>query len=161
MYIFSTFEYSTKLELAISELESNGIKNENIFAIPLDKREQKAKLFDSIHHSDGVSLVDLAAILGCIFMLLGSIYGFVVSIGPIFLGLIGLIFGLLLGFIIKYIYIKKNEENFNLKLRNKKYAEVILMIRCKEDKQQRVLEILWNHYALGVSIVDVFDHKNE
>ena len=36
-----------------------GHKKENIMAIPMDKRNEKVSLFDSIHSSDGLSLLDL------------------------------------------------------------------------------------------------------
>jgi hypothetical protein len=37
MQVFATFEYSTYLELAISELEKRGIRKEDIFIVPLVK----------------------------------------------------------------------------------------------------------------------------
>lgn len=156
MYIFSTFKYSPKIELVISELEKMGVKNENMLAVPLDKRAYKAKLFDTMDYSDGVSLIDLSFILGCIFMLLGSIYGFVVEIGPIFLALIGLVLGLLLGFFIKLIYIKKNKEPFSLKGNNYR-SEVILMIKCNNEEHDLIVDILWGHCALGVSTVNMIN----
>lgn len=71
MHIIATFEYSISLELALSELENIGISKKKISAFPLDKRTEEGKLFDSMHQSDGISLFDLAAVLGSIFMLLG------------------------------------------------------------------------------------------
>ncbi|MBM7656242.1 hypothetical protein [Neobacillus cucumis] len=46
---------------------------------------EEVKLFASIHRSEGISLVDLAAILGTVFMLLGVIYGYKLTIGRILL----------------------------------------------------------------------------
>jgi hypothetical protein len=69
MYIIASFEYSTTLELALNKLEQNGIKKENIVAVPLDNRVEEPLLFDTIHHSDGKSLIDTPAILGTIFMI--------------------------------------------------------------------------------------------
>jgi hypothetical protein len=63
MQVFSTFENTGYLELAICQLEKKGIFKENIFAVPLDNRVEEKNLFDTIHHSDGVSLIDLGAAL--------------------------------------------------------------------------------------------------
>jgi len=110
MYIFSTFEHSKHLELAITAIEVKGIAKDKILAVPMDKRGEERKLFDTLHSSDGLSLFDLPAILGTIFMLFGSIYGFVLKWGPIWWGLIGLATGALLGLIIKLIITNKYSE---------------------------------------------------
>ena len=82
MYIVSTFDYSINLELAITSIQMKGVEKENIFTVPVDKANEKINLNDTIHHSDSVSLLDLAAISGAVFMLFGSIYGFVLKWGP-------------------------------------------------------------------------------
>ncbi|WP_078433686.1 hypothetical protein [Metabacillus halosaccharovorans] len=84
MYIIASFDYSPALEIAITELMEKDIPQSNILALPLDKQTEVPRLFDSIHYADGTSLVDVAGILGCIFMLLGSIYGFLLEWGPSF-----------------------------------------------------------------------------
>jgi hypothetical protein len=81
MYIISTFDYSVNVELALTSLEMKGVKKENIFVVPVYKSNGKINPIDSIHHSDSVSLIDLAAVLGAVFMLFGSIYGFVLKWG--------------------------------------------------------------------------------
>ncbi|MDC3414040.1 hypothetical protein [Terrihalobacillus insolitus] len=114
LHIVSSFEYSTKLELLLLKLEENGIPKKHIVAIPLDKkREQKKGLFDTIHHSDGVSVVDLGFILGMILMLLGVIYGYILPIGPIFLAFIGLLLGFGIGTFTKYLYLKRKKNQYN------------------------------------------------
>ena len=107
MYIISTFDYSVNLEIAITSMQMKGVEKENIFAVPVDKANEKLNLIDTIHHSDSVSLIDLASILGAIFMLFGSIYGFVLKWGPVWWGIIGLAFGFSIGVVIKYILSEK------------------------------------------------------
>ena len=63
MQLYSTFENSIFLEMAIATLEKKGINKENIFAVPLDNRTEERKMFDSIHRSDGTSLVDIGMAL--------------------------------------------------------------------------------------------------
>lgn len=98
MHIVSTFEYSQYLELAITELEKKGIAKDKILAVPLDKNIAERKILDKIQRSDGMNLFDRAAVLGTVFMVLGSIYGFILKWGPVIWALIGLAFGAMLGF---------------------------------------------------------------
>ncbi|UCZ51512.1 hypothetical protein LGQ02_11560 [Bacillus shivajii] len=149
MYIISTFEYSSKLELALSELEQKGIPKENILAFPLDKRVEEAKLFDSIHQSDGMSLFDLAAVFGMIFMLVGSIYGYILNLGPIIWGVIGLIIGLIIGFLIDFYLYKKNYQKKANMSKGRK-SEVVIIVECSEEKVEKVEDILWSHLSFGI-----------
>ncbi|WP_274363421.1 hypothetical protein [Paenibacillus thermotolerans] len=149
MHIVATFEYSTELEMCLEKLKSRGIGPENIVAIPIDRRVERSQIFDTIHRSDGKSLVDAACISGVIFMLLGSIYGFVLAWGPIIWGFIGLVFGLLSGFLVDLL-LTKNEEK-RTKAKYEKSTEVIVTVRCKDGQQgQMVEEIFWSHFALGI-----------
>lgn len=150
MYVIATFERSVVLELAISELEQRGIERNRILAVPLDKRETPGQVFDSIHGSDGLSMLDLAAVLGTVFMLLGAIYGYVLPWGPILCGLTGAILGVSLGLLIKYATVRGKLR------RNGGYirpitSEVVLMVACDESKWELVEQALWQHTALGVS----------
>ncbi len=151
MYIISTFEHSLYLEKAVTAIQMKGIAKEDILAVAMDKRAEQRKLFDSIHQSDGLSLMDLSAILGTIFMLLGTIYGFVLKLGPIFWGLAGLVAGFVLGLSIKLLIIRKS----NRRQDNKKASEVVLIIDCVKEKAEMVADTLWNHHALGVSRLDL------
>lgn len=148
MFVIATFENSIFIELAISELEQKGIPKEKILAAPLDKRTEQRKLFDSIHRADGFSLFDAAAILGTCFMLLGAIYGYVLAWGPIIWGIIGAVSGLLLGFALKLLLIKKNKRGTKLIT-----SEIVLMIRCEDDQWEKVQYILWENSALGITRV--------
>ncbi|HEX2926931.1 MAG TPA: hypothetical protein VHP38_11875 [Ruminiclostridium sp.] len=149
MHIIATFEHSIYLEKAITEIQIQGIKKEDILAVPMDKRNEKRKIFDTIHESDGLSMIDLAAILGTIFMLLGTIYGFELKLGPIFWGLAGLIAGAITGLAIKLVIIRKYSQRAS----NKKSTEVVLIIFCKEEKIDMVRNIFWNNHALGISSI--------
>lgn len=147
MYIIASYEQSIFLELAITALEQQGIEKSQIFAVPLDKRTEKRKLFDTIHRADGFSLFDLAAVLGTCGMLLGAIYGFVLKWGPILWGLMGLVFGLLLGFLLKLLFVK-NQSN---KASKNISTEVFVLIHCSDDKKALIEDILWDNMALGVA----------
>jgi hypothetical protein len=147
MYIISTFEHSIFLESAISAIQMKGIDKEDILAVPMDTRGEERKLFDSIHQSDGLSLLDLPFILGSLFMLFGGIYGFILTWGPILWGLIGLALGLGLGFAIKLFIVKKFSSG---RMNKNKASEVVLINQCKEPQMEIVKDLLWANHALGV-----------
>ena len=151
MYVISTFEHSKYLELAITAIQMKGIKKENILAVPMDKRGEDRVIFDSIHGSDGVSLLDIPAILATILGIFGSIYGFVLAWGPLFWGLIGIALGAILGLIIKFSTTKK----YNNRQSALKNSEVVLIIECRDDQLEMVKDTLWAHYAFGVSKLDL------
>ncbi|MEH7249381.1 hypothetical protein V7114_21695 [Neobacillus niacini] len=146
MFVIATFESSIYIELAITALEEQGISKERILAAPLEKRKELRGLFDTIHQSDGFSLFDGPAILATCFMLLGTIYGYVLKWGPIIWGIIGAVSGLLLGFLIKMMILKKNKRGSK-----KISSEIVLMVRCEEQKWELVEKILWEHFALGMT----------
>jgi hypothetical protein len=154
MYIVASFIQNLAVELALSEMEEAGIPKEQILAVPLNEHKDKVRLFDTMHHADGHSLIDLALVLGCIFMLLGAIYGFVLTLGPILWALIGLVAGSLLGFTIKLLVLKRQHvRQWNDKFRTKGTRELVLMIKCTEPQIKQVTDILWNHHALGVGLL--------
>lgn len=150
-HLIAAFESSTTLELALVKLEQNGIKQEDIIAIPLDQQRNKETMsFNTIHRSDGKSLLDIACITGMIFMLLGAIYGFILYWGPIIWGLIGLIFGFLLGLLLDFLLTKEKSR----KKGKNQAINVFLTIRCKENQKEMIERILWDHYALGIGKLD-------
>jgi hypothetical protein len=149
LQFFSTFENNTFLEIAISTLEKKGIKKENIFAVPLDNRQEERRVFDTIHRSDGTSLIDIGMALATVFSVIGASIGFKLSWGPIYWGLIGAFIGFLVGFAIRLfteVVFKKQKRKIK-----GKHPEVILIIDCEVTESELVENILWNHYALGVA----------
>lgn len=151
MYVVSAFEHSIYLELAITAIQMKGIKKENIMAIPLDKKGEQVKLFDSIHGSDGLSLFDLPAILAVIGGIFGGIYGFALKWGPLLWGLIGIVICFAIGLVIKLIAVKKYSDRRN----DNRGTEIVVIIECIEDQLEMVKNILWSHKALGVRKLDL------
>ncbi len=151
MQIFSTFESTSYLEMAISMLEKKGIKKERIYAVPLDNRTEERKVFDTLHRSDGISLIDIGAALATAFSVIGASIGFNLSWGPIYWGLIGAFVGFVLGFAIRLfieLIVKKKRR-----LLKGKHSDIILIIDCEESQAEFVEDVLWNHFALGVAKV--------
>lgn len=155
MYIASTFEYTINLESAITAIQMKGVAKEDILAIPLDKREEEKKLFDTIHSSDDLSLMNFPVILGTLLSVLGLVYGFVLPWGPIACGLIGTCIGFGVGILVK-LYTTKE---YSKKKHSKIEAEVILIIACKESQKDMVKDLLWTNSAMGVSQLSLDDDQ--
>ncbi|MCM3728806.1 hypothetical protein M3226_24495 [Neobacillus cucumis] len=151
MQLFSTFETTSYLEMAISTLEKEGITKESIFAVPLDNRKEERKVFDSLHRSDGTTLIDIGAALATAFSVIGVSIGFKLSWGPIYWGLIGAFIGFVLGLAIRLfteVVLKKKKR-----LLKGRHSEIILIIDCEESQSEFIENVLWNHFALGVAKV--------
>ncbi|MGD6896552.1 hypothetical protein [Bacillus sp. OG2] len=151
MQLFSTFEHSISLEMAVSTLEKKGIKREKIYIVPLDNRQEKHKLFDGLNRSDGTSLIDIGAALATAFSVVGASIGFKLAWGPIYWGLITAAAGFLIGVGIRFF----TEAIVKKKRRQLKgvHSEVILIVECEDAEGELVENILFGHYALGVAKV--------
>ncbi|MFC7063122.1 hypothetical protein [Halobacillus seohaensis] len=149
LYVMSTFEHTTYLELALSALEMENIPKENILAVPLNNRKVKRKLFDTIHRSDGISLFDLGAAFATVFSVIGASIGFRLEWGPIIWGIIGAIIGFALGFLID-LWFNANKRKRDNKLK-RKTSELILIVYCHNEQADLVEGILWENLALGVA----------
>jgi len=151
MQLFSTFEHTVFIEMAIATIEKKGIKKENIFVVPLDNRKEKHKVFDTLHRSDGTSLIDIGAALATAFAVIGASIGFELAWGPIYWGLIGAFVGFMLGFAIRLfteVIIKKKRR-----LLKGFHSELILIVDCEDSQAEMIENILFGHFALGVAKV--------
>lgn len=149
MQIFSTFEHSIYIELAITAVEKIGVEKENILAVPLMNRVQDRKLLDTLHQADGISLFDKGAAIGTAFSVIGTCIGFVLEWGPIIWGLIGAAIGFIIGFMIDFIFYKVIHKR--KRVLKGKHAEVVLVINCPNELAEKVEQLLWDHLALGVA----------
>ncbi len=151
MQLFSTFEHSINLEMAVVTLEKKGINKEKIFIVPLDNRREDHNVLDNIHRSDGTSLIDIGAALATAFSVIGASIGFKLALGPIYWGLIGAFVGFIVGFAIRLF----NEKVIKKKRRLLKgfHSEIIVIVDCEESQGELVENILFSHYALGVAKV--------
>jgi len=149
MFVISNFQYDLQTELLLKKMEVLGIQKVNIRVIPLNQRDKSVYFLDTLTHNDGHSLIDLSFIFGTIFMLLGAIYGFI-WLSPILLGLIGLLFGIALGAIIKYCYLRY-KMSYKIKPYSKSHLpELVIIIKCSETQLKETQELLWKYNAISV-----------
>lgn len=147
VYIVAAFEHSVELELALTELEQKGIPAGHIRAIPLNAPRKDIRFFDTIHNSDGISMFDLPAALGTIFMLFGVIGGFMWQWGPIIWGLIGLFLGAALGFTAKYLHYRLYAGK---QPASPRVAEMVVIVGCQPAEAEMVERVLAGHLALSI-----------
>ena len=149
MHVVATFQHTIKLEIALAELENGGIPRADILVLPLDRRPEDPRLFDTMHRSDGVSLIELAAVLGMIGMLLGAIYGFVLAWGPIIWATIGLAAGALIGYGINVLRVRRAKRRAPAE---RDLTDLVLLVRCPPWQADKVQRILWDGNALGLAV---------
>ncbi|TXK76097.1 hypothetical protein [Paenibacillus sp. N3.4] len=150
MHVISSFEHSIYLELAITALEELGVQKERIYAVPLRQRTRKPAMFDSIHHSDGISLFDGGVALATALTVVGSSYGFILKGGPILWGIIGAITGFFIGYLIDFIWKKKRRRKSVRGTR----TEVVVLVSCAREEVRQIEAILWEHFAFGVAVCE-------
>ncbi|ACV62488.1 hypothetical protein Dtox_1631 [Desulfofarcimen acetoxidans DSM 771] len=147
--IFGLFKPSLAVELCLNALKENGFPKDTLSIITLDKtKPQKQKIFDSMYSTDGMSVMDGIAISASICMLLGVIYGSVIYIGSIATGLIGMIGGSLLGFLLD------KSTNICRKFKTNKSSidnEIIIIVQCSNKDEAKQIENIMNQHQ-SVSI---------
>lgn len=146
--IIATFDHSPFVEMVIHDIEKLGVPSQNIIALPVENLESETHILDSIHRVDGRSVLDGAMMGGTIFMVLGTIYGFVWRWGPVIWGLLGLLGGFFLGLIIELAF-NKNK----LKLLSGRKSEVIIQVTSSASLQNRLIKILKSRKANGFVIM--------
>lgn len=151
MHVIASFEHSIYLELAITALEEAGIPKEHIYAVSLQGRPNKPKMFDTIHRSDGVSLFDAGTALATALTVIGSSYGFILKGGAILWGLIGAVMGFTIGVLIDIAHKKKKKANLPSR---DKITEVIVLVACIKEETKQIQAVFWEHHAFGVAICE-------
>lgn len=150
MNIVASFDHTVYLELAIKELENHGIGKQNIFAIPLSEKKKPKKNSELVRGS-GFSLLDGTFAFGTVCSLFGVVYGFIWPGGPVLWGLIGLVIGWAVGFLFDFILRKRQ---FKMKKKAGEGGEVMLVIHCAKEQITLVKEILFDHYTLGLHVIE-------
>jgi len=136
-------------------MNTKGIARESIYAFPLKLRVKEKRIFDTINRADGLSLFDGIGAWGTFCMILGTILGYLWTLGPIIWGLIGLAFGATLGYILdrffSMIIRHKNKQETRVNNKSGRISEVVLIIECAPGDVNMVESLLWENSAIGVS----------
>ncbi len=141
------FPYSIDIELLLIELKRSGIPKERLLVVPLTKDEPYLSI-DAIGKA-GTTQWDTAFVLGTIFMLLGTIYGFQLTLGPVLWGLFGLLGGLAAGIAIQYGY---NHRKYR-KHYHQGSGHVLILIKCPKEDEDKLRRLFTLHNVSEVGVV--------
>lgn len=145
--LFAIFESSPYVELSISKLVEQGFRQ--IYTVPLDPRVKDMRVVDTLHGTDGTSLVDTGLVLAMMFGTIGVSRGYAWKWGPVYWGLLGAAAGFAVGFVGDVIknWIKRRK----LGVATTKPMHIIVIVQCPPEGAETVEHILWNHRAIGVA----------
>lgn len=150
MVVYGLFKPSLSMELAIEIIREKGFKDDRLLVVAMDSCElQKQKVLDSMYSSDGMSLVDGIAISATVGMLLGVIYGSELPMGPVALGLIGMLAGGGTGYLIDKKIAKKNRPGAK-----SPGGFLLLAVQCLDEAEAvEAKRIMADHHcsAIGLS----------
>lgn len=151
LYIFATFKHSNLVEICVNELLEMEISRDKILIVPMEVTSKEVSLLDTMYQSDGQSLMDLAGVLGTVFMLIGTIYGYVLRIGPVLSGTVGLVAGLLSGVIIDYFWTKRKNK---VTIQKKEFADIIFTVHCERKDKRAIMKVCGKNGALAIGIYE-------
>lgn len=145
MHVIAAFESSEYIELAIGEIVEHDFQKDKIVFVEMNNEEKERNLVDSINYSDGVSFSDTMAAFGVIGMILGVIYGSVLYVGPVFMGLIGLFVGGFIGYFV-------GKRNIKRKLHKRKKEiniHSLFIIPCQTYEQANLAQDICRKYFVS------------
>lgn len=144
MLIFGLFKQAIELEQALADLEEIQALREHILVVFLDQNDQKDKQQPSVPH---IFEVGIAVATGT--AVIGASLGFVLTLGPILLGLISALLGFILGTIAYTIFKKAKKQT----IINQNRHEAIIVIECHEALTPKITSTLrqYNVISIGIS----------
>ncbi|KGP73381.1 hypothetical protein [Pontibacillus yanchengensis] len=155
MHVFAAFESNEYVEMAIGEIIEHQFPREHIVFVEMNNEEKQRTLVDTINYSDGMSFSDTTATFATIGMLLGVIYGSVLFLGPVFIGLIGLVLGGGIGY-----FFDKRKEKQKLKRRQQEMnIRTLFVIQCKTFEEVQLIQEICRKYF--VSYLGVYNREKQ
>lgn len=151
MYLVCTFHHSFEVELLLTKLEELGVTRDRMLVMPL--KQEKHRIYQiTATSTGGNNLLDIPLAVGTASMLLGVIYGYVLYLGPVIWGLIGLTGGTLITLGIEYLIDKQSQRHGN---KSRGGSEVMIMLRCQPQEEYMLENVLRAFSPLGFATVDV------
>lgn len=151
MYLAAGFESNVYVEMALNELHECEIEDKDVVMIEMEAQKPPQTLFDSIHFSDGVSILDGMAAWAVVGGVFGIIYGSQVKYGPLALGLLGFCTGSLVGFVIDFL-IGARKRRGKKPSRN---IEILLLLHCDSKQQLKMASSVCQKY----NVVSLGEHS--
>lgn len=149
MIIVCTFKHSMALECLIEQLESMGIGRQDLLAVPMNELERQQRLHMVLPERRATTF-DTGMAAATASAVIFASFGFELVLGPIIWGLIGAFSGFIIGAGIHHLIAGGRRTKHGGEDRS---AEVTIVIRCKEEKRDQMLEIIKTYGALTVGVV--------
>lgn len=145
--VYGIFRPSLALELGLNQLKEKGFTGKRLVVVVLDPTAPgKQTLLDSMFRTDGMSLVDGIAMAATIGMVLGVIYGSLVTIGPVALGLIGMTAGGGVGYLLDRSIRGKSRKG-----KDSPSGEIVVAVLCQNETEVKEAEkIMKEHQATAL-----------
>ncbi len=143
LIIVSLYKQNIQLEWALEQLHQLGIAPQDVMVTPLsgtEKQQFKRTLVCTR------SMMDIPFVIGTISMLLGCIYGFLLYLGPIIWGLIGLICGIAAGLGVEWL-IRLGSLKQQMKLGQ---TYVLVWFQCVDTLYEAVVPLLESSQGFSV-----------
>ncbi|MFT8362515.1 MAG: hypothetical protein ABF608_04990 [Sporolactobacillus sp.] len=139
--ILAAFDYSSYIEMALSALVPQKLSKSSLAVFPLYNKPYPDRHMP-IHEQ---SQTDLYFILATISGVLGASIGFLLYWGPIIWGILASVAGFFIGYLLELVWIRR---------RRHKEPQIILVIRCPQEKVDEVCHILWMCQASGLTVTN-------
>lgn len=150
--VYGLFKPSLTLELGINTLKEKGFDRNRLTVVTLDPCLPKEQtILDSMYKTDGMSMVDGIAMSASVGMLLGVIYGTKIHIGSVALGLIGMVVGGIIGYILDKRIRKNKQPKYDFTP-----GEIIVIVECNNKEEAKEAEGIMKQHranALGRSLL--------
>lgn len=140
MHVIAAFDSNLHVEIALENLKNMDIEDNRIVIVEMQMNTKDKQIVDTMNHSNGNSLLDSVAAWSVIGATLGCIYGSVLRVGPIIIGLLGALFFGLVGFLLDKIIKRKHKKNGRLPSGSrKKYYDMLIIIRCNSKQEMKTI----------------------
>lgn len=147
MFIYGLFRVTNYLELMMEVLKKSGFNSDNMSIIHLsNSKPPKANIIDSIYSSDSISVMDGICLTATVGMILGVIYGSVLPLGPVAVGVLGMVAGAGIGFVLDRI----KHRNINRDLNNFKDLVILAVCCSSEEEAMRAEKIMAEHHSAAI-----------
>lgn len=146
MQVFAIFESTAGIEQAIIDIKRTGISNQDIFVVPMEKRDNVSLSKDK-RYPQGRDAVDKGFAFATGISVITAGVGFRLTLGPIIWGIMGAVAGFLIGLLISFFQAKKNGPFIP------KYSvlPILLIVNGQESTITSIENILYEKGALGVN----------
>ncbi|TDY43054.1 hypothetical protein C7445_11238 [Alicyclobacillus sacchari] len=153
MRFVASFDHSLQLEAALSKLQQLNLGPESVLAVPLVRRSNGPSA-DTANHSDQRAYFDLASLAAALGCFLGTVYGFILPLGPVVWGLGGFAGGFAIGLLIKWVQNRRKRRAQTLP------TEIVVVVECEDDMARQVEHVLWSHGAFGLACIGKLPQTN-